>query len=102
VQASVEDHTLLENLHTATADKFKELAATASAQNKELAALKAKHAVRKCLRLCLEAESKGWVQGALEFEWDLPSTPFMIRRCAMHTRKLKGIETLALLPRTTN
>lgn len=62
VQASVEDHNLLENLHTATADKFKELAATASAQNNDMAALQAKHAVRKCLPAilsCCKAQGMG-------------------------------------------
>ena len=39
VQASVEDHLVLEKLHTATAAKFQELAATAGALNGQMAAL---------------------------------------------------------------
>jgi hypothetical protein len=44
-QASVEDHVLLEKLHTATADKFKELTATAKGLNEDAAGLSAKHKV---------------------------------------------------------
>ena len=49
----MEDHALLENLHTVVADKFKELAAATSSQNSEMAALKAKHAVLNSFFLSL-------------------------------------------------
>jgi hypothetical protein len=45
-QASVEDHVLLEKLHSATSDKFKELSTSAGALNSEIATLQAKHKVR--------------------------------------------------------